>query len=62
MASTYPESVSLSHYNMFVAPVDPNVDPSTYSEVDKRYISKFQEFSQTGNGYFVIQSTKVCPP
>ncbi|PAV18035.1 alpha beta-hydrolase [Pyrrhoderma noxium] len=58
MASTYPESVSLSHYNMFVAPVDPNVDPSTYSEVDKRYISKFQEFSKTGNGYYVIQSTK----
>ena len=60
MASAYPQSLLLSHFNNLVAPVDPDVDPSTYSGIDKHNLAKFENFWATGTGYFEIQSTKVC--
>ena len=59
MASTYPQSLLLSHFSNLVAPVDPDVDPSAYSEIDKQNLAKFENFWATGTGYFAIQSTKV---
>ncbi|KAL5505055.1 hypothetical protein ACEPAH_7718 [Sanghuangporus vaninii] len=58
MASTYPESVSLAHFNMFVSPIPPEFDKSTFSEHEKRMLKRTEETRATGFGYFMLQSTK----
>ena len=58
MASTYPESVSLAHFNMFVSPIHTEGE-NTLSEHEKRMMKRGEETRNTGIGYFMLQSTKV---
>ncbi|KAI5120952.1 hypothetical protein M0805_001657 [Coniferiporia weirii] len=58
MGSLFPESLLVSHFNMFVAPPAPNLEARKYSEHEERLIKRRQEFGSTGRGYFDIQNTK----
>ncbi|KAL5521066.1 hypothetical protein ACEPAG_8988 [Sanghuangporus baumii] len=58
MASTYPESISLAHFNMFVSPIPSEVDKSAFSEHEKRMLKRAEEMRTTGFGYYALQGTK----
>ncbi|KAL5521015.1 hypothetical protein ACEPAG_8937 [Sanghuangporus baumii] len=58
MASTYPESVSLAHFNLFISPIPLDVDKSAFSEFEKRMLKREEDVRATGFGYFMLQSTK----
>ncbi|KAI5120954.1 hypothetical protein M0805_001659 [Coniferiporia weirii] len=58
MGSLFPESLLVSHFNMFVARPAPDLEASNYSEYEKRLIKRRQEFGLTGRGYSILQNTK----
>ncbi|KAH8111358.1 alpha/beta-hydrolase [Phellopilus nigrolimitatus] len=58
MGSLFPESLTAMHFNMFIAPSVPGIDPSSYSETDRRSKARLNEFRRNGMGYSAIQNTK----
>ncbi|KAH8107521.1 alpha/beta-hydrolase [Phellopilus nigrolimitatus] len=58
MGSLFPESLTAMHFNMFIAPSVPGVDPSNYSATEKRSLQRRAEFFKSGMGYFALQNTK----
>lgn len=60
MGCLYPEALPVLHFNSFVAPAVPGSDESTYSSTEKQLVAARHAFGTTGNGYFMLQSTKVC--
>lgn len=60
MGYLYPEALPVLHFNSFVAPAVPGSDESTYSSTEKQLVAARHAFGTTGNGYFMLQSTKVC--
>ena len=59
MGCFFHESIPAAHFNMFRCPVRSKVDDSGLSEIERRLITRRQQFEGTGRGYVEIQSTKV---
>ena len=59
MGSLFPESLPTMHFNMFRAPIPPSNGPDNLSVIEKRLLSRRDQFGSTGRGYLDIQSTKV---
>lgn len=59
MGALFPESAPVLHFNMFFARPSSGLDTSKLSAVEKRLVESRTEFGKTGNGYFIIQNTKV---
>ena len=59
MDNLFPESVTRSHYNMFVTPPPFDTDQSNITEYEKALLERTRNIATTGMGYFAIQRTKV---
>ncbi|EJD04936.1 alpha/beta-hydrolase [Fomitiporia mediterranea MF3/22] len=54
----FPDSVTLSHFNLLFSRPAPEPNQSKYTELENRMLKKGSEFQATGSGYMQIQSTK----
>lgn len=59
MGTLYPDSLMLTHFNMFRVPPVPGSDPSTYTPTEKTVVARKAELEATGAGYSLLQKTKV---
>lgn len=55
----YPAEAPVLHFNMFRAPVIPDLDPTSFSPGEQKALQRSDEFTKYGRGYNDIQSTKV---
>ena len=57
---SYPEHIKVLHFNFLSSSSVPNpvTDPSNLTEAEKAAVYRRDEWSKTGTGYFVEQSTK----
>ncbi|KAI0684222.1 alpha/beta-hydrolase [Cytidiella melzeri] len=58
MSSLYADSMAAVHFNMFRSFLPDDTDKSKFSKIEKFVLARRDEFTSTGFGYNVIQTTK----